>query len=65
MAYANILYEASGRLAYITLNRPEKLNTLSNELRRRRRNRRIIAWQLKDTPVATVASDMSRRRELR
>lgn len=31
--YQNILYETDGRLAYITLNRPEKLNPLSNELR--------------------------------
>ncbi len=33
MSYENILYETDGRLAYITLNRPEKLNALSNELR--------------------------------
>ncbi len=33
MAYDNILYETSDRLAFITLNRPEKLNALSNELR--------------------------------
>jgi enoyl-CoA hydratase len=33
MTYENILYETDGRLAYITLNRPEKLNALSNELR--------------------------------
>ena len=33
MPYENILYETDGRLAYVTLNRPEKLNALSNELR--------------------------------
>jgi enoyl-CoA hydratase len=33
MSYENILYETDGRLAFITLNRPEKLNALSNELR--------------------------------
>lgn len=33
MSYDNILYETSGRLAFITLNRPEKLNALSNDLR--------------------------------
>jgi len=31
--YNNILYETDGRLAFITLNRPEKLNALSNDLR--------------------------------
>ncbi len=33
MSYENILYSTDERLAYITLNRPEKLNPLSNELR--------------------------------
>lgn len=33
MSYENILYESDGRLAFITLNRPEKLNALSNDLR--------------------------------
>jgi enoyl-CoA hydratase len=33
MPYENILYEKDDRLAIITLNRPEKLNALSNELR--------------------------------
>jgi enoyl-CoA hydratase len=33
MPYDNILYETDGRLAFITLNRPEKLNALSNDLR--------------------------------
>ncbi|MCC6387880.1 MAG: enoyl-CoA hydratase/isomerase family protein [Dehalococcoidia bacterium] len=33
MTYDNILYETDGRLAFITLNRPEKLNALSNDLR--------------------------------
>lgn len=33
MTYENILYETDGRLAIITLNRPEKLNALSNDLR--------------------------------
>ena len=31
--YSQVLYETDGRLAYITLNRPEKLNALSNNLR--------------------------------
>ncbi len=33
MAYQDILFEVDGRLAFITLNRPEKLNALSNNLR--------------------------------
>jgi enoyl-CoA hydratase len=33
MSYENIRYETDDRLAFITLNRPEKLNALSNELR--------------------------------
>jgi enoyl-CoA hydratase len=33
VAYENILYETTERLAFITLNRPEKLNPLSSELR--------------------------------
>ena len=31
--YEDLLYDEDGRLAYITLNRPEKLNALSNNLR--------------------------------
>ena len=33
MAYNNITYETDDRLAFITLNRPEKLNPLSHALR--------------------------------
>lgn len=33
MSYRDIIYETDGRLAFITLNRPEKLNALSNNLR--------------------------------
>lgn len=33
MSYQDITYETEGRLAFITLNRPEKLNALSNNLR--------------------------------
>jgi len=33
MTYRDIIYETDGRLAFITLNRPEKLNALSNNLR--------------------------------
>jgi enoyl-CoA hydratase len=33
MAYQDILYETDGRLAFITMNRPDKLNALSNSLR--------------------------------
>jgi enoyl-CoA hydratase len=33
MSYDHILYETDGRLAFITLNKPEKLNALSNDLR--------------------------------
>lgn len=34
MAYDNILYEVSGRIAFITLNRPKQLNALSLDLLR-------------------------------
>ena len=33
MPYTDITYETDARLAFITLNRPEKLNALSNNLR--------------------------------
>jgi enoyl-CoA hydratase len=33
MSYSDILYEVDGRVAFVTLNRPEKLNALSNNLR--------------------------------
>ena len=33
MSYQDVIYETSGRIATITLNRPEKLNALSNNLR--------------------------------
>ncbi len=33
MTYQDIKYEIDGRIAYVTLNRPEKLNALSNNLR--------------------------------
>ena len=33
MTYRDIKYETDARLAFITLNRPEKLNALSNNLR--------------------------------
>ena len=33
MDYRDVIYETDGRLAFVTLNRPEKLNALSNNLR--------------------------------
>ena len=33
MNYTDITYETDDRLAFVTLNRPEKLNALSNNLR--------------------------------
>jgi enoyl-CoA hydratase/carnithine racemase len=33
MSYDDILFEVDGRVAFVTLNRPEKLNALSNNLR--------------------------------
>ena len=33
MKYTDITYETDDRVAFVTLNRPEKLNALSNNLR--------------------------------
>ena len=32
MSYDNIIYEKRGQIAYVVLNRPEKLNALSDDL---------------------------------
>ncbi len=38
MAYTYIIYEKKNRIAYITLNRPERMNALGNDL----------SWELSD-----------------
>ena len=54
MSYENILYEVSDRIARITLNRPEKLNALSNALLKEYAAALIEAEQDPDVRVVIV-----------
>ena len=51
MAYETITYETRGQVGVLTLNRPEKLNAISAELR---------AFVLSQTPQARTAAEVVR-----
>ena len=46
MSFENIIYERKGQIAYLTLNRPEKLNALNAEL----------MWEFREA-MAVVSED--------
>ena len=50
-----VLYETDGNVGYVTLNRPDKLNTISEELR-------IRADEVFDESNIDTATGASRRR---
>ncbi len=55
MAYQNIIYEKRGAVAYVTLNRPDKLNALSQELQLEMREALEEAgWQDDDIRVIVL-----------
>jgi enoyl-CoA hydratase len=55
MIYENIVYEKRGPIAYVTLNRPDKLNSLSEDLQREvRRALEDAGWEDEDIRVIVL-----------
>ena len=51
MEYETVLYEKEGQVAYIILNRPQKLNTLNNDLQRDLKAAMTVAEEDDDVKV--------------
>jgi enoyl-CoA hydratase len=55
MSYENIIYEKRGAIAYVTLDRPDKLNALSDDLQREvRRALEDAGWEDADIRVIVL-----------
>ena len=59
MTYENILTEVRGRVGIITLNRPERLNPMSNEMQREKMDQ-VRKWNAEDSIGAIVITGAGR-----